>query len=29
MLRLIEEYLDFKNIKYRKIDGSTKAKNRQ
>lgn len=28
MLRLIEEYLDFKSIHYEKIDGGTKAKDR-
>jgi chromodomain-helicase-DNA-binding protein 7 len=29
MLKIIEEYLNFKNIHYEKIDGSTKAKDRQ
>ncbi len=29
MLKIIEEYLHFKNIHYEKIDGSTKAKDRQ
>lgn len=29
MLKVIEEYLGFRNIKYQKIDGGTKAKDRQ